>query len=154
MPTNSQELLFEECIEYKKSRLDSLLLFLFPDLEVAGSKYESLWAQTQRQGHRKRAIVVLLIGIVACVIHLPIDKALDLKPFSTFLQMRLSSAFTALIALIYQVKFYDLIKKRYKLVDLVVMIVMCQTQMQLTIVEPKVPFFFRVFVPYHRCVYI
>ena len=67
MPTNSQELLFEECIEYKKSRLDSLLLFLFPDLEVAGSKYESLWAQTQRQGHRKRAIVVLLIGIVACV---------------------------------------------------------------------------------------
>ena len=50
MPTNSQELLFEECIEYKKSRLDSLLLFLFPDLEVAGSKYESPLGSNAKTG--------------------------------------------------------------------------------------------------------
>ena len=87
-------------------------------------------------------------------IHLPIDKALDLKPFSTFLQMRLSSAFTALIALIYQVKFYDLIKKRYKLVDLVVMIVMCQNANAAHNCRAESPVFFAFFVPYHRCVYI
>ena len=94
----TEKLLFEDIFEEKETWFDRLLLFLFPHLEIMGTKYELLWKQRQELAYRKRFMFTFVFIAFLAITHIFMDMELGLKPLNLFIAARASVAIVCVLS--------------------------------------------------------
>ena len=133
---------FEDIFENHSSITDKLILFLFPHLELQSTKYEILWQQISKRSYKKRSLILMSLASITSFFQMFLDKELGLEPEQFFFLARLSCSVLSIAVAGSILTFKAFNIRAYKLLMILVLTTIALIQVELTIIEPKVPFIF------------